>query len=98
MSGRPHSARGLAPTMIDVSPSVALCDGFRPLRYMRAGPQPRLDMYEAMDKVLLLSCSGQVVYSGPAGATMGDHFALLGHRLPPASVLHLVDHVLDVIK
>ena len=46
-----------------------------------------------------LKCPGGVYPNGApgAGATMGDHFALLGHRLPPASVLHLVDHVLDVI-
>ncbi|GIL42172.1 hypothetical protein Vafri_236 [Volvox africanus] len=57
--------------------------------------QPRPDVLRAMDRLLLLSGDGQVVYTGPTDR-MREHFAALGYNLPPDTAA-MADAVLDLI-
>ncbi|KXZ50395.1 hypothetical protein GPECTOR_16g568 [Gonium pectorale] len=57
--------------------------------------QPRPDVLRAMDRMLLLSGDGQVVYTGPT-ARMHAHFTCLGYSLPEDSAA-VADAVLDLV-
>lgn len=43
--------------------------------------QPRVDIWEVLDDVLLLVSGGRLAYAGRADQTM-DHFERAGHSLP----------------
>ena len=57
--------------------------------------QPRPDIFRLMDRVLLLSGEGQVVYSGPT-AQAESHFQQLGHVAPSPST-SIADYMLDLV-
>jgi len=57
--------------------------------------QPRPDMLRALGRVLLLSGTGQMVYSGPCDL-LESHVAALGFPAPGEGV-NVVDYVLDLV-
>ena len=57
--------------------------------------QPRPDIFRLMDRVLLLSGEGQVVFSGPTSQAQ-PHFQALGHVAPSPST-SIADHMLDLV-
>ncbi|KAF5834484.1 hypothetical protein DUNSADRAFT_8809 [Dunaliella salina] len=57
--------------------------------------QPRPDIFRLMDRLLLLSSEGQVVFTGPTSAAQ-DHFGSLG-LVPPTLGTSVADHVLDLV-
>ncbi|EFJ49894.1 hypothetical protein VOLCADRAFT_104135 [Volvox carteri f. nagariensis] len=57
--------------------------------------QPRPDVLRAMDRMLLLSGDGQVVYTGPT-TRMREHFTSLGYSLP-LDTAAVADAVLDLV-
>lgn len=56
--------------------------------------QPRLDIFQMLTHLLLLSGGGLMVFSGPARLAAA-HFAALGHPPPPAT--NTADFILDVV-
>ncbi|KAK3262065.1 hypothetical protein CYMTET_29063 [Cymbomonas tetramitiformis] len=60
--------------------------------------QPRLDMFQKMDRMLLLSGRGETVYSGPT-RDMEKHFGALGYHMlgEVGSTTHIADYMLDVL-
>ncbi len=59
--------------------------------------QPRPDVLRAMDRLLLLSGDGRVVYGGEVAAAAG-HFAALGHPPPDPSLnINIADFLLDLV-
>ncbi|GFR46198.1 hypothetical protein Agub_g7729, partial [Astrephomene gubernaculifera] len=57
--------------------------------------QPRPDVLRSMDRLMLLSGDGRVVYTGPTGR-MHEHFSSLGYQLPRDSAA-VADAVLDLV-
>ncbi|KAL6746090.1 P-loop containing nucleoside triphosphate hydrolase protein [Haematococcus lacustris] len=57
--------------------------------------QPRPDIFRLMDRLLLLSGDGQVVFTGPSAAAE-SHFAGLGHTVV-SEEQSMADYVLDLI-
>ncbi|KAL6745275.1 hypothetical protein V8C86DRAFT_42591 [Haematococcus lacustris] len=57
--------------------------------------QPRPDIFRLMDRLLLLSGDGQVVFTGPSAAAE-SHFAGLGHTVVNEEQ-SMADYVLDLI-
>jgi len=57
--------------------------------------QPRPDIFRLMDRLLLLSSEGQVVFTGPTSAAQ-DHFGSLG-LVPSTPGTSVADHVLDLV-
>eukprot|EP00854_Cymbomonas_tetramitiformis_P014918 gene14918-17634_t len=62
--------------------------------------QPRLDMFLMMERVLLLSGRGEMVYEGLTRG-MESYFRDLGYEVPPASdgrsAIHIADYMLDTV-
>jgi len=58
--------------------------------------QPRPDIFRLLDRVLVLSGDGNVVYSGPS-ALASAHFGSLSFVSLPAADLHIADYMLDVV-
>ena len=58
--------------------------------------QPRPDIFRLLDRVLVLSGDGSVVYSGPS-ALASAHFSSLSFVSLPAADLHIADYMLDVV-
>lgn len=56
--------------------------------------QPRLDIFEMLTHLLLLSGDGRMVFSGPARLA-ATHFTALGHPPPPA--VNTADFILDIV-
>lgn len=56
--------------------------------------QPRLDIFQMLTHLLLLSGTGRMVFSGPARLAAA-HFTALGHPPPPA--VNTADFILDVV-
>lgn len=54
--------------------------------------QPRPDLFKMLDRVLLISASGEMIYSGPSSLAEG-YFGAIGYE----SDVHVMDHMLDVI-
>ncbi len=57
--------------------------------------QPRPDIFRLMDRILIMSSDGQVVFSGPTHLATA-HFAALGHVASSPSV-SIADQVLDLV-
>ena len=58
--------------------------------------QPRPDIFRLLDRVLVLSGRGRVVYSGPSDAAEA-HFARLDYVTAPSQGLHIADYMLDAV-
>jgi len=58
--------------------------------------QPRPDIFRLLDRVLVMSSTGGVVYSGPSAAAEG-HFASMAYVGVPDSSLHIADYMLDTV-
>eukprot|EP00223_Ostreococcus_mediterraneus_P005998 CAMPEP_0179689398 /NCGR_PEP_ID=MMETSP0936-20121108/3175_1 /TAXON_ID=548131 ORGANISM="Ostreococcus mediterraneus, Strain clade-D-RCC2573" /NCGR_SAMPLE_ID=MMETSP0936 /ASSEMBLY_ACC=CAM_ASM_000574 /LENGTH=1734 /DNA_ID=CAMNT_0021562003 /DNA_START=11 /DNA_END=5218 /DNA_ORIENTATION=- len=58
--------------------------------------QPRPDIFRLLDRVLVLSGEGSVVYSGPS-ALASAHFASMPFVTLPLADLHIADYMLDVV-
>jgi len=58
--------------------------------------QPRPDIFRLLDRVLVLSGEGSVVYSGPS-ALASAHFSSLSFQTPPSADLHIADYMLDAV-
>lgn len=57
--------------------------------------QPRPDLFRTLDRAMLLSSIGQVIYSGPA-IEAEKYFLDIGHA-SPRKTIHVMDHMLDVV-
>jgi len=58
--------------------------------------QPRPDIFRLLDRVLVLSGDGSVVYSGPS-ALASAHFNSMSFVSLPSADLHIADYMLDVV-
>ena len=58
--------------------------------------QPRPDIFRLLDRVLVLSSDGNVVYSGPS-ALASSHFHSMSFVSMSSSDLHIADYMLDVV-
>ena len=56
--------------------------------------QPSTPIFNLMERLLLLSPDGKMVYSGPSDAAI-DFFAAAGHPIKSTSGLNVADHLLD---
>lgn len=56
--------------------------------------QPRLDIFQMLTHLLLLSGGGRMVFSGPTRLAAA-HFTALGHPPPPAT--NTADFILDIV-
>ena len=58
--------------------------------------QPRPDIFRLLDRVMVLSGQGAVVYSGPSDRAEG-HFASMSYAAAPDKTLHIADFMLDTV-
>ena len=58
--------------------------------------QPRPDIFRLLDRILILSSVGSVVYSGPSISAKG-FFESLAYVPPRPRDVHVADFILDVV-
>eukprot|EP00210_Caulerpa_lentillifera_P005025 g4799.t1 len=57
--------------------------------------QPRPDLFRTLDRAILLSSVGQVIYSGPS-IEAENYFLKIGYS-SPRKTIHVMDYMLDVV-
>ncbi|CAB9505209.1 Putative white-brown complex homolog protein 30 [Seminavis robusta] len=84
---------------LDSTSSAMLCESLVALARLGVNVsavlhQPKTEIFDMFDTVLLLGVGGRTVYLGPA-AEMVDYFARIGFPLPPRT--NPCDYVMDVV-